>query len=427
MALSIMLFTLLALFLLNVPIAFAMIFGTTLYFLLSDSFTTMVLIQRMVGGMESVPLLAIIFFLTAGILMNYTGITRRVLFFAMIVTRRLPGALGHVNVLLSTLMSGLSGSNIADAAMTSKILVPEMEKKGYSRSFSTALTASSSLITGIIPPSIGLIMYGYVGNVSIGDLFLAGILPGLALCGVFMLYVYFYAKKHNLETEPAEKITAKEFFVALRDATLALLMPVGIIGGIRAGMFSATEAGAIAVFYSVFLGVVVYREMKLSQLLNALVETVHMASSVLIIIAAGAAFGWVLAFEQVPQRMAEVIVHYVSSPELFFIVVLAFLLAIGMIVEGNISIIILTPLFMPMLAQYGIDPVHFGIFFVLAIAIGTLTPPLGTIMFATCSITKTKIEDFIVASLPFLAILALFTLALAYLPALSMWLPTVIK
>lgn len=427
MALSIMLFTLLALFLLNVPIAFAMIFGTTLYFLLSDSFTTMVLIQRMVGGMESVPLLAIIFFLTAGILMNYTGITRRVLFFAMIVTRRLPGSLGQVNVLLSTLMSGLSGSNIADAAMTSRILVPEMEKKGYSRSFSTALTASSALITGIIPPSIGLIMYGYVGNVSIGDLFLAGILPGLALCGVFMIYVHFYAKKHNLETEPAEKVTAKEFLVALRDAMLALLMPVGIIGGIRAGMFSATEAGAIAVLYSVFLGLVVYREMKLSQLLNALVETVHMAASVLIIIAAGAAFGWVLAFEQVPQRMAEVIVQYVSTPGLFFIVVLAFLLAIGMIVEGNISIIILTPLFMPMLAQYGIDPVHFGIFFVLAIAIGTLTPPLGTIMFATCSITKTKIEDFIVASLPFLAIFALFTLALAYLPALSMWLPTYIK
>ncbi|MCQ9618102.1 TRAP transporter large permease subunit [Paenalcaligenes niemegkensis] len=318
MALSIMLITLLALFLLNVPIAFAMIFGTALYFFLSDGFTTMVLIQRMVGGMESVPLLAIIFFLTAGILMNYTGITRRVLFFAMIVTRRLPGSLGQVNVLLSTLMSGLSGSNIADAAMTSKILVPEMERKGYSRSFSTALTASSSLITGIIPPSIGLIMYGYVGNVSIGDLFLAGILPGLALCGVFMLYVHFYAKKHKLETEPTEKISAKEFFLALRDATLALLMPVGIIGGIRAGMFSATEAGAIAVLYSMFLGLVVYREMKLNQLLKALVETVHIASSVLIIIAAGAAFGWVLAFEQVPQRMAEVIVHYVSTPELFF-------------------------------------------------------------------------------------------------------------
>ena len=278
MALSIMLITLLVLFMLNVPIAFAMIFGTTLYFLFSDGFTTMVLIQRMVGGMESVPLLAIIFFLTAGILMNYTGITQRVLRFAVIVTSRLPGSLAQVNVLLSTLMSGLSGSNIADAAMTAKILVPEMEKKGYSRGFASALTASSALTTGIIPPSIGLIMYGYVGNVSIGDLFLAGVLPGLALCGVFMLYVHFYTKKHKLETQPTASINAKEFLIALRDALLALLMPIAIIGGIRAGMFSATEAGAIAILYSLFLGLVVYREMKLTQLVKALVETVHIAS-----------------------------------------------------------------------------------------------------------------------------------------------------
>ena len=427
MALSVMLLTLLGLFLLNVPIAFAMIAGTTLYFLLSDSFTTTVLIQRMVGGMESVPLLAILFFLTAGFLMNHTGITKRVLRFALIITARMPGSLAQVNVLLSTLMSGLSGSNIADAAMTSKILVPEMEQRGYTRSFSAALTASSALVTGIIPPSIGLIMYGYVGNVSIGDLFLAGVLPGLALCGVFMLYVHFYAKARNLETEPSAKISGKEFLVAFRDALLALLMPVGIIGGIRMGLFSATEAGAIAVLYSLILGLVVYRELTLKQLAKILVETSHVAASVLIIIAAGAAFGWVLSFEQVPQQMAEVMAQYIASPLLFFLVVMVFLLVIGMFVEGNITIIILTPLFMPMLAKYGIDPVHFGIFFVLAIAIGTMTPPLGTIMFAVCSITKTRIEDFIRSSLPFLAVLVAFTLALAYIPALSLWLPQVLK
>ena len=182
MALGVMLITLLVLFILNVPIAFAMIVSMSFYFMLSDTFTSIVLIQRMVGSMESVPLLAIIFFLAVGILMNYTGITSRMLNFAQVVTNRLPGSLAQVNILLSTLMGGLSGSNIADSAMQSKILVPKMVENGYSKSFSAALTASTSLITGIIPPSIGLIMFGYIGKVSIGDLFLAGILPGIALC-----------------------------------------------------------------------------------------------------------------------------------------------------------------------------------------------------------------------------------------------------
>ncbi len=381
----------------------------------------------MVGGIESVPLLAIIFFITAGILMNYTGITSRMLRFAQILTNRLPGSLAQVNVVLSTLMGGLSGSNIADAAMQSKILVPEMEKKGYSRPFATALTAATSLITPIIPPGIALIMYGYVGNVSIGSLFLAGVVPGLFLCISFMIYVHVYAKTKKIETENKSKTTVNQFFFTLKDALLALLLPVIIIGGIRLGVFSATEAGAIAVFYALFLGLVIYREMKLSQLARALIETVHTAASILIIIAAGSAFAWVLTLEQVPQKMTEFIVNYISSPVMFFIVVLIFLLIVGMFVEGNVTIIILTPLFMPMIQQYGIDPVHFGIFFIVCISIGTLTPPLGTIMYTTCAITKTKVEDFIKASLPFLLVLITVALILAFVPSISLWLPTTFK
>ncbi|MFC0472088.1 TRAP transporter large permease [Halalkalibacter kiskunsagensis] len=427
MALTVVLTVLLLLFLLNVPIAFALIVSTAVYFLFTDNFSSMVLIQRMVGGIESVPLLAIVFFVTAGILMNYTGITSRMLRFAQVLTNRLPGSLAQVNVVLSTLMGGLSGSNVADAAMQSKVLVPEMEKKGYSRAFATALTASTSLITPIIPPGIALIMYGYVGNVSIGSLFLAGVLPGIVLCLSFMIYVHFYAKKHKLETENKEKITKKYFLFTFKDAILALLLPIIIIGGIRFGVFSATEAGAIAVFYALFLGLVIYREMKMKQLINALVETVHTAASILIIIAAGSAFAWVLTLEQVPQRMTEFMVNYISSPFMFFIVVLIFLLIVGMFIEGNVSIIILTPLFMPMIQQYGIDPVHFGIFFIVCISIGTLTPPLGTIMYTTCSITGTKVEEFIKNSWPFLVILIVAALLLAFIPSISLWLPTVFK
>ncbi|WP_203333669.1 TRAP transporter large permease [Planococcus beigongshangi] len=426
MEMVIVLSVLLLLFLLNVPIAFALVISTTTYFLFQDSFSTTILIQRMVGGIESIPLLAIIFFITAGILMNYTGITMRMLRFAEIITRPLPGGLAQVNVVLSTMMGGLSGSNIADAAMQSKILVPEMVKKGYDKGFATALTAASSLITPIIPPGIALIMYGYIGNVSIGQLFLAGVLPGLALCLMLMGYVYYYAKKNNIEVENKKRITAGEFFFALKDAILALLLPLIIIGGIRLGMFSATEAGAIAVLYALILGLVVYREMSLKQLLKALIETVHTSASILIIIAAGSAFAWILTLEQVPQKMTEFMTGFISAPWMFFIIVLLFLLLIGMFVEGNVAIIILTPLFIPMLFSYGIDPVHFGIFFIICLSIGTMTPPLGTIMFTVCAITGTKIEDFIKNSIPFLILLIIAALLIAFVPGISMLLPNLL-
>ena len=426
MVMGIVLAVLLALFFLNVPIAFALIISSATYFLFQDSFSTTVIIQRMIGGIESVPLLAIIFFITAGILMNYTGITMRMLRFAEIITRPLPGGLAQVNVVLSTMMGGLSGSNIADAAMQSKILVPEMVKKGYDKGFATALTAASSLITPIIPPGIALIMYGYIGNVSIGKLFLAGVMPGLALCIMMMIYVYYYAKKNNIESENKKKITAKEFFLALKDAVLALLLPIIIIGGIRFGIFSATEAGAIAVLYALVLGLLVYKEMNFKQLVGALVETVYTSASILIIIAAGSAFAWVLTLEQVPQKMTEFMTGFISSPWMFFLIVLVFLLVVGMFIEGNVALVILTPLFMPMLFTYGIDPVHFGIFFIICLSIGTMTPPLGTIMFTTCAITGTKIEDFIKHSIPFLILLIIAALLIAFIPAISMLLPNLL-
>ncbi|WP_338029507.1 TRAP transporter large permease [Gracilibacillus alcaliphilus] len=413
--------------LLNVPVAFALIASTALYFLAAGNFDSMVMVQRMISGLESVPLMAIIFFMASGILMNYTGITKRLLAFAEIITRPLPGALAQVNVVLSVLVSGLSGSNIADASMQSKMLVPSMVKKGYDRAFATALTATSAIITPIIPPGIALIMYGYVGNVSIGQLFMAGVLPGLLLAVLLMVFVYFYTKKHNLETEKKEKATAKEFFLGLKDAFLALLLPIGIIGGIRFGIFSATEAGVIAVFYALILGLFVYREMSFKNLIQSLVETVHSAAGILLIIAGGTAFGWALTMEQIPQQMTSFITNFIGSPITFILIILLFLLFIGMFIEGNVAIIILTPLFIPMLADYGIDPVHFGILFILTLSIGTITPPVGTIMFVTSSVTGTKIEDFVKASIPFIIILVIACLLIAFIPQISLFLPTILN
>mgnify|MGYP001175242471 CR=1 FL=1 len=426
MLLTLTLFVLLFLLFIDIPISFALAGSVAFYILFNDSVPDAILIQRMVGGIESVPLLAIVFFIAAGILMNYTGITQRMLNFAQVITKPLPGRLGQVNVLLSTMMGGISGSNVADAAMSSKILVPEMVKNGYPKSFSTVLTAATSLITPIIPPGIALIMYGFVGNVSIGKLFMAGILPGLVLCVIYMIYVHYIAKKRNYETANRGWPTPKEIVFSLKDALLAFMLPVMIIGGIRLGIFSATEAGAMAVVFALFLGLVIYREMKMKHMAEAIVETVKTSASILLIIAAGSAFGWILTLEQVPQTLTGFMLEYVSSPTMFFLIVLVFLLIIGMFVEGNVALVILTPLFMPMLQAYQIDPVHFGIFFIMCLSIGTLTPPVGTIMIATSAITGTKIEDFVKDSLPFLALLIVVTLLIAFIPSISLWLPNML-
>jgi len=427
MLLTFTLIILLFLLFIDIPISFALAGSTAFYIMFNDSVPDAVLIQRMVGGIESVPLLAIVFFIAAGILMNYTGITKRMLNFAQIVTKPLPGRLAQVNILLSTMMGGISGSNVADAAMLSKILVPEMVKKGYPKPFSTALTAAGSLITPIIPPGIAMIMYGFVGNVSIGKLFMAGVVPGLMLCVIYMIYIHFLAKKRNYETESRGWPTAKEFFFSLKDALLAFTLPIIIIGGIRFGIFSATEAGAIAVVFALILGLLVYREMKWKHMVESIVETVKTSASILLIIAAGSAFGWILTLEQVPQALTNFMLSHVESSTMFFLIVLVFLLIIGMFVEGNVALIILTPLFMPMLQAYQIDPVHFGIFFIICLSIGTLTPPVGTIMIATCAITDTRIEDFVKSSLPFLVLLIIAALLIAFIPGISLWLPNLLS
>lgn len=425
MYLIIALLIILILMVMNIPVALAILIGSGFYFIVNDAFTNEVLTQRLISGVESFPLLAIVFFITVGILMNYTGITTRVLRFAQVLTGHMKGSLGKVNILLSTLMGGLSGSNVADASMQSKILVPEMTKKGYDKGYSTVLTATSSIITPIIPPGIALILYGYVGNVSIGDLFLAGIIPGLLLCIMLLFYVHFTASKRGFETEVKERASFKELLIASKDALLAILLPVIIIGGIRIGMFSPTEAGAIAVLYALVLGFVVYREMSIKDLLDAFKESVHTIAVVMIIIAAGSAIGWIFTLEQLPQSLTNVITSLTENPYVFFILILIFLLTLGMFIEGNVLLIILTPIFIPMLDAYNIDPVHFGIFFIITMSIGTITPPIGTIMFVTTSITKVKIEQFIKEVIPLWGLLVIAALIIAFVPLVSMLLPNV--
>jgi tripartite ATP-independent transporter DctM subunit len=328
------------------------------------------------------------------------------------------GGLAQVNVLLSTLMGGLSGSNLADAAMEAKILVPEMKKRSFSKEFSSVVTAVSALITPLIPPGIAMIIYGSITNVSIGKLFVAGIGPGLLLCASLMVLVAIISKKRNYRSVRDNPLTAREIFRAVAHAALPLFLPVVIIGGIRLGVFTPTEAGAVAIVYSLFLGLL-YREIKLKDVLQGIRETITSTASIMVIIGAASAFAWVLTRERIPQQLTELIISTITNKYVFLLAVNAFLLLVGMFIEGNAAMVILAPLLHPVALAYGINEIHFAIVFIFNLALGCLTPPMGTVMFVTCSITKCKISDFIREAIPFYILLLICLLLLTFIPVLS--------
>ena len=403
----------LALLFLKVPVYIAVLGGSMVYFLLNPDINSIVFAQQAIVGTEKISLLAIPFFVCAGIFMNYTGVTKRIMNFCEVVTGRLPGGLAQVNVLLSTVMGGLSGSNIADAAMESKMLVPEMTKKGFSLEFSSVVTAASSMIAPLIPPGIAMILYGCIANVSIGKLFISGIGVGGLLCVTMMILVGIISKKRGYGNLSTEKMSWPRFWKVFRPAVLPLLLPVIIIGGIRIGVFTATEAGAVAIIYAVILGII-YREMKLTDLCRGLKETVCTTASIMLIVSAASVFSWILTKERIPQMLTEWMLATIHSRIVFLIVVNIFLLIVGMFIEGNASMIILVPLLAPIAASYGINEIQFAMIYIFNNAIGALSPPMGTLMFVTCSITKCKTADFIKEAVPFYILLVTNLLLLTW-------------
>jgi tripartite ATP-independent transporter DctM subunit len=417
---------LLVLLFINAPVFVAILGSSIFYFVANNSLSWMMVVQRTISGLESIPLLAVPFFVMAGVFMNYTGITSRMIRFAEVLTGHMPGGLAQTNVVLSTLMGGLSGSSLADAAMQSKILVPEMEKRGYGKAFSSAVTGASALITPIIPPGIALIIYGFVGNVSIGRLFLAGVVPGVMTCLFMMVVVHFISKRRGYLPIYERRAGIREVFRAFREASWALFLPVVIVGGIRFGVFTPTEAGSIAILYALVLGTIVYREMTLKDLKTGLIETVTTTASIMLIIAAASSFAWILTWERVPQITANWVLSIVSSPGMFLLLINIFLLLVGMFIEGNAAMLVLIPIFMPMVQALGINDVHFGMVFIFNMAVGSLTPPMGTVMFTTCSITGAKIGDYIRESVPFYLVLLFCLLLITYIPQISLFLPNLL-
>ncbi len=402
----------------RIPVFASVFAGSVVYFALTPNVPTKIIAQRVISGIESIPLLAVPFFICAGVYMNYSGVTKRVMNFAEALTGHMSGGLAQVNVLLSTLMGGLSGSNLADAAMQAKMLVPEMENKGFSKEFSSVVTATSAMITPLIPPGIAMIIYGSIANVSIGKLFIAGIGPGLLLCISMMILVSIISKKRGYNPVRSSFIKPKEFIIALRDALLPLFLPVIIIGGIRLGIFTPTEAGSVAIIYSLLLGFI-YREMKFKDVVKGIYETITSTASIMLIVGAASAFAWILTKERIPQQITEMIVSMISNKYIFLIAVNIFLIIVGMFIEGNAAMIVLVPLLAPVAKAYGINEIQFAMIFIFNMAVGCITPPMGTLMFVTCGITKCKINDFIKEAVPFYILLIICLMLLTFVPVFS--------
>ncbi len=411
----------------GIPIAYALFGASIFYFAFFDAgMPPDLVLQKFITAAASFPLLAIPFFVMAGSVMNYSGISARLMQMAEVLTGHLTGGMAQVNVALSTFMGGVSGSANADAAMQSKILVPQMEKRGYSREFSAAITAASSAISPIIPPGIVLIIYALIAQVSVAKIFVAGYVPGLIMAGALMLTVTLISRKRQYKPAREQRASLKEIGLQLKDSIWALSLPFGVILGLRFGLFTPTEAGAMAVLASVLIGVLIYRELGTTHIKPILLDTIYGTGTVVLIIVAASVFGYYLNWERIPQELTALLLDFTSNKYLMLAVINVFLLAIGMFIEGGAALIIIAPLLVPVAVGLGIDPIHFGMIMIVNIMIGGVTPPFGSMMFTTCSVTKVPVGAFMREIWPFIIALLVALLLVTYVPAVVMFLPNLI-
>ncbi|NME35856.1 MULTISPECIES: TRAP transporter large permease [Fusobacterium] len=416
------------LFFLNIPIGFALMGSALFYFMFINQTMAMnMVIQQFVTSVESFPYLAVPFFIMVGSVMNYSGISEQLMNMAEILAGHMKGGLAQVNCLLSAMMGGISGSANADAAMQSKILVPEMIKKGFSPSFSAAVTAASSAVSPVIPPGTNLILYALIANVPVGDMFLAGYTPGILMTVAMMITVYIISVKRGYEPSREKMASPKEVFNQAMKSIWALAIPFGIILGMRMGMFTPTEAGGVAVVFCFLVGFFVYKQLKLKHIPIILMETVKSTGSVMIIIASAKVFGYYMTLERIPQIITQALMDFTDNKFLLLIVINLLLLFVGMFIEGGAALVILAPLLVPAVKGLGVDPLHFGVIFIVNIMIGGLTPPFGSMMFTVCSIVNVRLEDFIKEVWPFIVSLLVVLLIVTYSENIALFIPNLFR
>jgi tripartite ATP-independent transporter DctM subunit len=394
--------------------------------MLGDYMPLTVAMQRMYGATQSFPLLAVPFFILAGNLMNITGITDRLLIFARLLTGWMIGGLAQVSIVLSALMGGISGSAVADAAMESRLLGPAMEKRGYAKGFTASVIAFSSVITSTIPPSIGLILFGFISEVSIGRLLLGGVVPGILMTVMLMVVTSIVARRMGYEPELAERPAFREIVVSFFNCIWALIFPVFLLVGFRFGFFTATEAGAIVVVYALAVGVFVYRELTWSNLVAAMRDSILDIGMVMLIIVMAAVLGHALTIEQAPSAITGFLAGLPGERYVTLFAVLAIVFIAGTVMEATVNVLLVTPLVLPALVAVGFDPVQMGVVMIILVSVGGNTPPVGVIMYTVCGILKCDFAEFVKWSWPIVVTMLLLISALALVPEIVLFLPNLL-
>lgn len=421
-------FLLFGLFFLNIPIAFALIGASLYYFIFINTGMPMnMVIQQFVTAVESFPYLAVPFFIMVGSVMNYSGISEELMNVAEVLTGHMKGGLAQVNCLLSALMGGISGSANADAAMQSKLLVPEMIKKGFSKEFSAAVTAASSAVSPVIPPGTNLILYALIANVPVGDMFMAGYTPGILMTVAMMIVVYIVSVKRGYEPTRDKMASPSIIGKQILRSIWALAIPFGIIMGMRKGVYTPTEAGGIAVLFCLIVGFFVYKKLKLHHIPIILVDTVKSTGAVMIIIASAKVFGYYMTLERIPQIITQALMNFTDNKFILLAIINLLLLFVGMFIEGGAALVILAPLLVPAVKGLGVDPLHFGVIFIVNIMIGGLTPPFGSMMFTVCSIVGVRLEGFIKEVWPFIVALLIVLALVTVSEPIALFIPNLFK
>ena len=411
---------------LGMPVAFAIGISGTAFFLQNQDLPFTMTIQLPISQTQNFAMLAVPLFIFAGNLMNASGITTRLMKLASVLTGHMHGGLAQVSVVLSTLMGGVSGSAIADAAMEARILAPDMIKKGYSKGYTANVIAWTALVTATIPPGVGIILYGTVGEVSIGRLFASGLLVGFLMMIALMFTVWITAVRRGYAAERDRPASSKEVIGAVKETIWALLFPILLLGGIRTGIFTPSEVGAFACVYAIAVGIFAYKELDAYKIAKTLGATVVDVGAIMFIIALSGIFGYGIPFERIPELLSSAILGFSTNKFLVMFIIIAFLIVLGMFMDGSVVILLFTPIFLPLAVKVGIDPVHFGILFCTIITMGNMTPPVGLAMYAVCSIMEIRNSEYVREMWPWLTTVVIMVSILVFFPDLVLFLPRIL-